>query len=111
MGAESACTPCTDGRSPRFPIEALRGEMRLERRLAGWDQLLQCFQGQAGHIQELHGAGLHIGQPYTGHTWGLLAWKAQHTKIGIHPMVCVFVRGLEYSTSVPPDESGSRGRR
>ncbi len=42
--------------------------MGLERRLEGRDQLLKLLQGHAREIQELRGAGLHIGEPYTGHT-------------------------------------------
>ena len=38
--------------------------MRLERRLEGRDQLLKLVEGQAGQIQELRGAGLHVGEPY-----------------------------------------------
>src|SRR5215468_5471304 len=47
--------------APRFPIEAPRGKMRLERGLKGLDELLKLCQGQAGEIQELCGARLHIG--------------------------------------------------
>src|SRR6266704_1723453 len=36
-------------------------------------------RGQAGEIQELCGARLHIGKPYTGHGWCLLAWETQFT--------------------------------
>ena len=53
--------------------------MRLERGLKGRDQLLKLVEGQAGEIQELRGAGLHIGEPYTGHAWCLLSWEAQYT--------------------------------
>jgi hypothetical protein len=52
---------------PRFPIEAPRREMRAERRLEGRDQLLKLVERQAGEIQELCRAGLHIGELYTGH--------------------------------------------
>jgi hypothetical protein len=58
--------------------------MGLERRLEGRHQLLKLVEGQAGQIQELRGAGLHIGKPYTGHLWCLLSWEAQYTIIGIN---------------------------
>ena len=48
---------------PGFPIEAPRGHMRLERRLKGRDQVLKLLEGQAREIQELRGAGLHVGKP------------------------------------------------
>jgi hypothetical protein len=53
---------------PRFPIEAPRGERRADRRLEGRDQLRKLVARHTGQIQELRGAGLHIGEPYTGHT-------------------------------------------
>src|SRR6266446_1686645 len=53
--------------------------MRLEGRLKGWDQLLKLVEGQAGEIQELRRARLHIGKLYTGHAWCLLLWEAQYT--------------------------------
>src|SRR2546426_10418925 len=62
-----------------FPIKAPRGHMHLKCRLKGRDQLLKLVEGQAGEIQELCGAGLQIGKPYTGHTWCLLSWEAQYT--------------------------------
>jgi hypothetical protein len=37
---------------PRLPIEARRGEMRLECCLEGRDSLVKCIERQAGHIQE-----------------------------------------------------------
>src|SRR5437899_6662419 len=69
---------------PGFPIEAPRRHMRLERRLERGDQLLKLVERQARQIQELRGAGLHIGEPDTGHTWCLLSWEAQYTIIGIN---------------------------
>src|SRR5215510_2591611 len=57
---------------PRFPIEAPRRQMRLERRLKGWDEELKLVERQAGEIEELRGARLHIGEPDTGHLWCLL---------------------------------------
>jgi hypothetical protein len=53
--------------------------MGLEGRLEGRHQLLKLVKGQAGEIQELHRAELHIGKPYTGHVWCLLSWEAQYT--------------------------------
>jgi hypothetical protein len=53
--------------------------MRVERRLKRRDQLLKLVESQAGEIQELRGAGLQIGEPYTGHGWCLLSWEAQYT--------------------------------
>jgi hypothetical protein len=53
---------------PGFPIEAPRGHMHLKRRLKGRDQVLKLLEGHAREIQELRGAGLHVGEPYTGHT-------------------------------------------
>ncbi len=35
----------------RLPIEARRGEMRLECCLEGRDSLLKCIERQTGHIQ------------------------------------------------------------
>jgi hypothetical protein len=52
---------------PGLPIEAPYVHVRLERGLEGSDQLLKLVERQAGDIQELCGAGLHIGAPYTGH--------------------------------------------
>jgi len=57
----------------RFAIKAPRGEMRLERGLKGRDELLKLVERQAGQIQKFCGADLHISEPYTGHTWGLLS--------------------------------------
>src|SRR5712691_1918489 len=53
--------------------------MRVERGLEGRDELVKLVKRQAGEIQELHGAGLQIGEPYTGHRWCLLSWEAQYT--------------------------------
>jgi len=52
---------------PGFAIEVPRCHMRLERRLAGWDELLKLVEGQAGHIQELQRAVLHVDELYMGH--------------------------------------------
>jgi len=49
--------------SPRFPIKAPRCEMGVKRCLEGRDQLLELVKGQTREIQELCGAGLHIGEP------------------------------------------------
>ena len=64
---------------PGFPIEAPRGHMRVERGLKGRDEALKLIEGHARQIQALHGAGLHVGEPYTGHGSCLLSWEAQHT--------------------------------
>src|SRR5215471_20962354 len=69
---------------PGLAIEAPRCHMLLEGRLEGRKQLLKLVEGQAGEIQELRGAGLHIGKPDTGHLWCLLSWEAQYTIIGIN---------------------------
>src|SRR5437764_5162399 len=53
--------------------------MDVERRLEGRDQLLKLVKGHAGHIQERCGAGLHVGEPDTGHLWCLLSIETQHT--------------------------------
>jgi hypothetical protein len=50
---------------PRFPIETPHGHGRVERSLEGRDQRLKFLKGQTGQIQELCGAELHIGEPYT----------------------------------------------
>src|SRR5262245_57041296 len=63
---------------PRLPIEAPRRHVGMECGLEGWDQLLKLVERQAREVQELHGAGLHIGKPYKGHGWCLLSWEAQH---------------------------------
>jgi hypothetical protein len=36
--------------------------MRLESGLKGWDEGLKLVKGHAGEIQELRGAGLHVGK-------------------------------------------------
>jgi hypothetical protein len=48
---------------PGLPIEAPRRHMRLERCFEGRDQELKLVKGQAGDIQELCGAILHVGEP------------------------------------------------
>ena len=53
--------------------------MRLERGLKGRDEELKRVEGLTGQIQELGGAGLHVGAPDTGHIWGLLSEEAQYT--------------------------------
>jgi hypothetical protein len=40
--------------------------MRLEGGLEGRDQELKLVERQAGHIQELCGAGLQVSEPYSG---------------------------------------------
>ena len=56
----------TAGR-PGLPIEAPHRHMRLERRLKGRDQLLKFVARQAGQIQELCRAVLHVGELYMCH--------------------------------------------
>ena len=53
--------------------------MRLERGLKGRDEERKRVEGEAGAIQELRGARLQIGKPYTGHRWYLLPWEAPYT--------------------------------
>jgi hypothetical protein len=45
-----------------LPIEAPRGHMCLKCRLKGRDELLKFVEGQAGQIQELRRAVLHVGE-------------------------------------------------
>ena len=52
--------------------------MRLESRLEGRDELPKLVERQTRQIQELCGAGLHVGELYTGHPWCLLSWEAQY---------------------------------
>src|SRR5262245_9277768 len=47
--------------------------MALERSLEGPDQLLKLVKRQAREIQELHRAGLQLGEPYTCHGSCLLS--------------------------------------
>jgi hypothetical protein len=68
----------------QFPIEAPHCKMRLERRLKGRDEELKLVERQAGEIEELCGASLHIGESGTGHLWCLLSWEAEYTIIGIN---------------------------
>ena len=67
-----------------FPIEAPRRHVGLERRLEGRDEELKLVERQAGEIEELCRAGLHIGELDTGHTSCLLSWEAQYTIIEIN---------------------------
>src|SRR5262249_15659519 len=64
---------------PGLPIEASRRHMRLERRLEGWDELLKLVKSQAGQIQKLRRAVLHVGELYMCHAWCLLLGEAQYT--------------------------------
>jgi hypothetical protein len=45
-----------------FAIEAPRGHMGLEGGLEGWEQLLKFVERQAGQIQKLGGAILHLSE-------------------------------------------------
>jgi hypothetical protein len=56
----------------------------VERRLEGRDEELKLVERQAGEIEELCRAGLHIGELLTGHMWCLLSREAQYTIIGIN---------------------------
>src|SRR5437879_5322137 len=65
-----------DGKSAggaRFPIEAPRRHPGVERGIEGRDQLLKLVEGQTGEIQELCGARLQLGEPYTCHGLCLLS--------------------------------------
>jgi hypothetical protein len=62
-----------------FPSSRHAAMWGLKRGLKGRDQLLKLVEGQAGQIQELRGADLYVGEPYTGHSWCLLSWEAQYT--------------------------------
>ena len=64
---------------PRCPIHPPRRHPGLEHGLEGRDQLLKLVERHAGQIQELRGAGLHVGESYTGHSWCLLLLETQHT--------------------------------
>ncbi len=64
---------------PGLPIEAPRRPMRSERGLKGWDQGLKLLEGHTGDIQELRGAGLQIGEPYTGGRRYRLSLEAPYT--------------------------------
>ena len=55
-----------------FPIEAPRRHVGLERGFKRRHQLLELLESYARQIQELCGAGLHIGEPYTSHGTCLL---------------------------------------
>src|SRR5262249_27087066 len=78
---------CEPAGGPRFAIEAPRGEMRLERRLKRRDEELKLVERQAGEIEELCRARLHIGELDTGHTWCLLSWEAQYIIIEINSIL------------------------
>src|SRR3954467_10615653 len=58
---------------PRFPIEAPRRHMVLERGLEGRHQNLKLLQGQTGEIEELRRASLHVSEPYSSHGSCLLS--------------------------------------
>src|SRR5437870_7100760 len=65
-----------DGKSAcgaRFSIEAPCRHPCVERCLKGRDQLRKLVEGQAGDIQELCGARLQLGAPYTSHESCLLS--------------------------------------
>ncbi len=62
-----------------FSIEAPRCHMRVERGLEGRNQALKLLESEAGHIQGLRGARLHIDTPQTGHKGYLLFLEVQYT--------------------------------
>ena len=53
--------------------------MRLERGLKRRDQVLKFVERQAGQIQKLRRAVLHVGELYMCHEGCLLLWEAQYT--------------------------------
>ena len=57
---------------PGLPIEAPRRHMRLERHLEGGNQERKLLERQAGQIQALRWAGLHVGASSAGHLGCLL---------------------------------------
>src|SRR4051794_2373490 len=65
--------------------------MLLERRLEGRDQDLKLLQGQAGEVQELRGAGLHVSEPNTGHGSCLLSRHGSITD------ACIWLIGINSS--------------
>src|SRR5690242_19771074 len=67
----------------RFAIEAPCRHMLLERRLEGRDQDLKLLQGQAGEVQELRRAELHVSEPNTGHGSCLLSRHGSITDTSI----------------------------
>src|SRR5690242_8540526 len=66
----------------RFAIEAPCRHMLLERRLEGRDQDLKLLQGQAGEVQELRRAGLHVSEPYSSHGSCCTATNTLDTELG-----------------------------
>src|SRR5215831_16989676 len=69
-------TVSIDGKSAcgaRFAIKAPRRHPCVKRRLKGRDELLKLVEGHTGEIQELCGARLQIGEPYTSHESCLLS--------------------------------------
>jgi hypothetical protein len=63
--ASSPTSPCSrkPARGPRFPIHPPGRHPGVERGLERRDQLLKLIERQAGHIQKLCGAILHVGEP------------------------------------------------
>ena len=97
-GAVLLHTKSTSG--SRLPIKAPRRHVRLERDLKGWDELLKLVKGQTGQIEELHGAGLYVGELDTDHPGCLLSWETQYTTINRDKLTYVFLseRGSPLST-------------
>jgi len=50
--------------------------MRVKRGLKGQGEERKLVEGHTGHLDERCGAGLHVGDPETVHTWCLRAWEA-----------------------------------
>src|SRR6266511_1689494 len=61
----------------RFPIEAPVGHRSLKHGFKGRNQPLKLLQRQAGQVQHLRGAGLHVGEPSMAHGGSLLSSEAQ----------------------------------
>src|SRR5690349_20986300 len=84
----------------RFAIEAPRRHMLLERRLEGRDQDLKLLQGQAGEVQELRGAGLHVSEPYSIHGSYLLS---RHGSITDACILLIGINSKDYEDFVVQD--------
>src|SRR5439155_13907649 len=78
LAGGSFCPRYTGGRSGVAHRGATPPDARGTRSQRG-DQGLKLLEGHTGDIQELRGAGLQIGEPYTGHRRCLLSWEAQYT--------------------------------
>src|SRR5690348_7006006 len=93
-----------DGEPPggsRFAIEAPCRHMLLECRLEGREQDLKLLQGQAGEIEELRGAGLHVSEPDTGHGSYLLSRHGSITDD------IIWLIGINSNVSKPPSRKSA----